>query len=37
MSEHVYYCFEDDDAEKAAQVMAEHQVRSCRFSTGTSG
>jgi CBS domain-containing protein len=27
MSEHVYYCFEDDDVEKAAQLMAEHQVR----------
>ena len=27
MSEHVYYCFEDDDLEKAAQIMAEHQVR----------
>jgi CBS domain-containing protein len=27
MSEHVYYCFEDDDVEQAARVMAEHQVR----------
>ena len=27
MSEHVYYCFEDDDLEQAAQIMAEHQVR----------
>jgi CBS domain-containing protein len=27
MSEHVYYCFEDDDVDRAAQVMAEHQVR----------
>jgi CBS-domain-containing membrane protein len=26
MSEHVYYCFEDDDIEQAAKVMAEHQV-----------
>jgi CBS domain-containing protein len=27
MSEHVYYCFEDDDVEQAARVMSEHQVR----------
>jgi CBS domain-containing protein len=27
MSEHVYYCFEDDDLEQAAKLMAEHQVR----------
>ena len=27
MSEHVWYCFEYDDVDKAAQVMAEHQVR----------
>jgi CBS domain-containing protein len=27
MSEHVYYCYEDDDIEQAAQIMAEHQVR----------
>lgn len=27
MSESVYYCFEDEEAERAAQVMAEHQVR----------
>lgn len=27
MSEHVYYCFEDDDLNHAAQIMAEHQVR----------
>jgi CBS domain-containing protein len=27
MSKKVYYCFEDDDVEQAAQVMAEHQVR----------
>jgi CBS domain-containing protein len=26
MSEHIYYCFEDDDVEQAAKVMAEHQV-----------
>ena len=26
MSERVYYCFEDDDVEQAAKVMAEHQV-----------
>jgi len=27
MSEHIYYCFENDDVEGAAQTMAEHQVR----------
>jgi CBS domain-containing protein len=27
MSEHVYYCFDDDDLEQAAKIMAEHQVR----------
>ena len=27
MSEHVYYCFEDDDLERVGQIMAEHQVR----------
>jgi CBS domain-containing protein len=27
MSEHVYYCFDDDDLEQAARIMAEHQVR----------
>jgi CBS domain-containing protein len=27
MSEGVYYCFEDDDAARAAEVMAEHRVR----------
>jgi CBS domain-containing protein len=27
MSRHVYYCFEDDDLEQAARLMAEHQVR----------
>jgi|SRR5690606_33436490 len=27
MSEGVFYCFDDDDVEKAAQIMAEHQVR----------
>ena len=27
MSEGVCYCFEDDNLERAAQVMAEHQVR----------
>ena len=27
MSEGVCYCFEDDDVEQAAQVMAQHQVR----------
>jgi len=27
MSEGVSYCFEDDDAQAAAQIMADHQVR----------
>jgi CBS domain-containing protein len=27
MSEGICYCFEDDDVEDAAQVMAKHQVR----------
>src|SRR5918995_1405164 len=27
MSEHVYYCFENDDVEDAAKLMAEHQIR----------
>lgn len=27
MSEGICYCFEDDDAEAAAQIMAKHQVR----------
>lgn len=27
MSEGIYYCFEDEDAQRAAEVMAEHQVR----------
>ena len=27
MSENVYYCFEDEDVEQAAKVMAERQVR----------
>jgi CBS domain-containing protein len=27
MSEGLCYCFEDDDVEQAAQVMAQHQVR----------
>jgi CBS domain-containing protein len=27
MSEHIYYCFEDEDVDRAAQAMAEHQVR----------
>ena len=27
MSEGVYYCFEDEDAEQAAHTMAEHKVR----------
>jgi CBS domain-containing protein len=27
MSEHVYYVFEDEDENRAADVMAEHQVR----------
>src|SRR4029079_7489862 len=27
MSKRVYYCFEDDELEQAAKLMAEHQVR----------
>jgi CBS domain-containing protein len=27
MSERVYYCFENDDVEDAARLMAEHQIR----------
>lgn len=27
MSEGIYYCFEDDDAGRASEVMAEHKVR----------
>jgi CBS domain-containing protein len=27
MSERVFYCFEDEDVDRAAEVMAEHQVR----------
>lgn len=27
MSEGVYYCFEDEDAQRPADVMAEHKVR----------
>lgn len=27
MSKKVCYCFEDDDVKRAAQIMAEHQVR----------
>jgi CBS domain-containing protein len=27
MSERIYYCFEDDDVDNAAEAMAEHQVR----------
>jgi Mg/Co/Ni transporter MgtE len=27
MSEGLCYCFEDDDVEQAAQVMAQHQMR----------
>jgi CBS domain-containing protein len=27
MSERIYYCFEDDDVEDAAEMMVEHQVR----------
>jgi CBS domain-containing protein len=27
MSEGVCYCYEDDDIERAAEVMAEHQIR----------
>lgn len=26
MSQHIYYCFEDDDLDRAADIMAEHQV-----------
>lgn len=27
LSENIYYCFEDEDVERAATLMAEHQVR----------
>jgi len=27
MSDDVFYCFEDDSDERAAEIMAEHQVR----------
>ena len=27
MSDHVFYCFEDEDVDRAAKTMAEHQVR----------
>jgi CBS domain-containing protein len=27
LSERVYYCFDNDDVEDAAKLMAEHQVR----------
>ncbi|WP_119462048.1 CBS domain-containing protein [Rhodospirillaceae bacterium SYSU D60014] len=27
MSEHIYYCFDDDSLERAAEIMAEHQIR----------
>ena len=27
LSEHVYYCFEDEELERAANLMSEHQVR----------
>ncbi|SDY86929.1 CBS domain-containing protein [Citreimonas salinaria] len=27
MSESVYYCFEDEDAGRAAEIMADHKVR----------
>jgi CBS domain-containing protein len=27
MSDRIYYCFEDDNVQKAADCMAEHQVR----------
>lgn len=27
MSDHIYYCYDDDDVEEAAEAMAEHQVR----------
>jgi CBS domain-containing protein len=36
MSEHVYYCFDDDDLEQAAKIMAEHQVRRLPVLTETS-
>jgi CBS domain-containing protein len=26
MSERIYYCFEDDDLDHAARIMAEHQI-----------
>jgi CBS domain-containing protein len=26
MSAHIYYCFEDDDIERAAELMAKHQI-----------
>lgn len=27
MSEGIYYCFDDEDVDRAASIMAEHQVR----------
>jgi len=27
LSEDIYYCFEDEDVERAATLMVEHQVR----------
>jgi CBS domain-containing protein len=27
MSDHVYYCFDEDGVDRAAEIMAEHQVR----------
>lgn len=27
MSEHIYYCFDDQDTNEAADVMAQHQIR----------
>lgn len=27
MSKRIYYCFEDDDIDEAADIMAKHQVR----------
>jgi CBS domain-containing protein len=27
MSDHVYYCFDEDAVDRAAEIMAEHQVR----------
>lgn len=27
MSDHILYCFADDDIDKAAEIMADHQVR----------